>query len=371
VNVPSRAAALFTARLVAATVALGVFARFAPGIVAESDKPADKSAPASQQATSIEVRARAIDRFDRANPDRQQFGRLRFRGGLVLTSLAKEFGGYSALALAPDGRRFVALSDEGTWLVGDIAYDGARPKGIVNTRVGPLVGLKGRALNSKRDLDAESLALLEGTLGQGTVLIGFERNHRIGRFPIGPQGIGPPTGYLKLPPEARRMRSNSGLEAVAVLHGDPHRGAVVAFAEQLLDERRNHTGWLWHQGEPQRLSLVNIRDFDITDAAALPDGDLVVLERFFRMTEGVKMRLRLIKAADLRPGAPLDGEVLLEADGGYEIDNMEGLAVHQDSRGETVLTLISDNNFNSLLQRTLLLQFTLLADGRTTVEGAR
>jgi hypothetical protein len=364
VNFPSRTAALFTARLIAATIALGMLGRFAPGIVAEGDKPADKSTPLSQQATAIEVHARPIDRFDRANPDRQQFGRLRFRGGLVLTSPAKEFGGYSALALAPDGRRFVALSDEGTWLLGDIAYDGTRPKGLINTRLGPLVGVKGRALHSKRDLDAESLALLEGTLGQGIVLIGFERNHRIGRFPIGPQGIGAPTGYLKLPPEARRMRSNSGLEALVVPKGGPHKDAVIAFAEQLLDERRNHTGWIWPQGEPRRLSLVNIGDFDITDAAALPDGGLLVLERFFRLTEGVKMRLRLIKPADLRPGALLDGEVLLEADGGYEIDNMEGLAVHQDTRGETVLTLISDDNFNSFLQRTLLLQFELAAGTR-------
>jgi hypothetical protein len=283
---------------------------------------------------------------------------------LVLTSAAKEFGGYSALALAPDGRRLVALSDEGTWLAGEIAYDGARAKGIVDAEIGPLLGLKGRVLPGKRDLDAESMALLEGTLERGTLLIGFERNHRIGRFPVGPQGVGAPTGYLKLPPEARRMRSNSGLEAVAVLQGGPYRGGTIAFAEQLLDERGNHTGWLWLQGVPQRLSLVNIGDFSITDAAALPDGGLLVLERFFRMTEGVKMRLRLIEPADLRPGALLDGEVLLEADGGHEIDNMEGLAVHRDSRGGAVLTLISDDNFNSFLQRTLLLQFELTPDTR-------
>jgi hypothetical protein len=37
---------------------------------------------------------------------------------------------------------------------------------------------------------------------------------------------------------------------------------------------------------------------------------------------------------------------------------MEGLSVHRSPSGETVLTLISDDNF-SPLQRTLLLQFTL------------
>ena len=59
------------------------------------------------------------------------------------------------------------------------------------------------------------------------------------------------------------------------------------------------------------------------------------------------------------PGATLDGEVLLAADLSQEIDNMEGLAVSRGASGETVLTLISDDNFNHFLQRTVLLQFTL------------
>jgi hypothetical protein len=50
---------------------------------------------------------------------------------------------------------------------------------------------------------------------------------------------------------------------------------------------------------------------------------------------------------------------LLEADHRYEIDNMEGLSVHRGAGGETILTMISDDNF-SIIQRTLLLQFALL-----------
>jgi hypothetical protein len=38
---------------------------------------------------------------------------------------------------------------------------------------------------------------------------------------------------------------------------------------------------------------------------------------------------------------------------------MEGLAVHRSAAGDVVLTLVSDDNF-SPVQRTLLLQFTLL-----------
>jgi len=330
-----------------------------PTLPARSQQPSAPSAPQPPQATPIEIHARTIDRFFRAQPEQQRFGRLRFRGGLVLTSPATEFGGYSAIALAPNGRRLVAVSDEGTWLSGDLAYEDTRPSELTGAVFGPLLGLRGRRLDRKRDLDAESMAVLDGTLDRGTLLIGLERNHRIGIFPIGPQGIAAPTGFLRLPPQARHMRSNGGLEAVAVIRGGPNRGAVIAFAERLLDGQGNHTGWIWLQGNPHRLSLRNIGDFDITDAASLPDGSLLVLERFFRISEGVKMRLRLIKAANLQPGALLDGEVLLEADGRYEIDNMEGLAVHQGARGETVLTIVSDNNFNTFLQRTLLLQFEL------------
>jgi hypothetical protein len=38
---------------------------------------------------------------------------------------------------------------------------------------------------------------------------------------------------------------------------------------------------------------------------------------------------------------------------------MEGIDTHVTAGGETVLTMVSDDNF-SMLQRTLLLQFTLV-----------
>ena len=68
--------------------------------------------------------------------------------------------------------------------------------------------------------------------------------------------------------------------------------------------------------------------------------------------------MRRIALGAIKPGALVDGPVLFEVDLGYEIDNMEGLSVHRSADGETVLTLVSDDNF-SPLQRTLLLQFTL------------
>ena len=81
------------------------------------------------------------------------------------------------------------------------------------------------------------------------------------------------------------------------------------------------------------------------------------------MSEGVRMRLRLISADELRPGRVIEGETLIFSDMSYEIDNMEAVAVHKASSGETVITLMSDDNYNKFLQRNLLLQFTLLPPG--------
>jgi hypothetical protein len=55
----------------------------------------------------------------------------------------------------------------------------------------------------------------------------------------------------------------------------------------------------------------------------------------------------------------IDGPSIFDADLGDEIDNMEGIDVHVTPEGDTVLTMVSDDNF-SVIQRTLLLQFTLL-----------
>jgi hypothetical protein len=74
---------------------------------------------------------------------------------------------------------------------------------------------------------------------------------------------------------------------------------------------------------------------------------------------GIAMRLRRIAITDIAPGAVVDGPVVMAADMRYQIDNMEGLAVHRRADGSTILTLISDDNF-FILQRTLLLQFKLL-----------
>ena len=83
-----------------------------------------------------------------------------------------------------------------------------------------------------------------------------------------------------------------------------------------------------------------------------------MLERKFALLAGVGIRIRRVALASVAPGAVIDGPSIFNADLDQEIDNMEGLDAHVTPQGDTVLTMVSDDNF-SVIQRTLLLQFTL------------
>jgi len=340
----------------------GLAASAGAGIATLPRSAAQDASSATEGLRPIDIEARPIPHFLRSSPNLQRFGNLEFRGGLVLTSSSRDFGGCSGLVMDAGGRSLLSISDAGSWLTADLVYEGERPARITNARLGPLLAVGGSPLRDKREQDAESVALVDGTLARGTLLVGFERAHRIGRFEIRDREVRAPIGYLRLPPEAKRMQPNQGIEALAVLQAGPLRGSVVAFAERFTRGSGYHTGWIWVRGEPHRIQLQDIDGFNITDAAGLPDGGLLILERYFRWTEGVKVRIRRLAPGEIVPGARLTGRTLLEADSSYEIDNMEGIAVHRGARGETVVSLISDDNFNSFLQRTIFLQFALVSE---------
>ena len=151
------------------------------------------------------------------------------------------------------------------------------------------------------------------------------------------------------------MSANQGLEGIAVLRAGPLKGIArrlrgAVHARQRLSHRLD----LDRRRAAGASSCATSTDFDITGAAALPDGGLLVLERRFRWTEGVKMRMRSSRPQrDQARRTPRRPTFWSQADGGLEIDNMEGIAVHRGRGGETIVTLMSDDNFNSLLQRTI------------------
>jgi hypothetical protein len=339
-------------------IAFGVGLAAAGGFALAQGKPNTQGL----KVEPVEIAAHPINSFEKDGSTRPRYGKLEWRGGLVLTSPSSSFGGWSGLALDAEGSKLLAISDAGTWMSADITRNAAgRAMGLAHARIGPLKARGGKPLVRQADRDSESLALTEGTLDAGTVLVSFEKNNRIGRFPIADGEIEPPVSYLKVPPEMRK-RSNDGIEAVTVLPAGPYKGSVVAFGEHRLRRRPDHTGWIWVGAEPMPFTVTDIGEFQITDAVALADGGLLILERSFTWSEGVKMRLRRLEPAEVVPGAVAKGEVLVEADMAYEIDNMEGLAVREEPDGELLITMISDDNFNTFLQRTVLLEFALPAE---------
>lgn len=312
---------------------------------------------------SIEVVARPLAGFEKLNASRTNFGALEWLGGLVLSADDKRFGGWSGLALDADGSRLVAVSDAGTWMTADLVYRNGGPVGLARARLGPLKARNGGRLKRDRDRDAEAVLLTRGSLERGQLLIAFEQNHRLGLFDISADGVAPPSRYISMPKDARRMRSLKGFEAVAELRAGRFKGATIAIAEHLIDGNGHHSGWVLSGGKASRFAVTDIRGFDPTDAVGLANGDVILLERRFRWTEGVKMRLRLLRTGEITPGAVINGEVLLEADMAYEIDNMEAISAHRARDGSTILTIMSDDNFNAFLQRTVLLQFRLKDTG--------
>jgi hypothetical protein len=316
--------------------------------------PGGAQTPPAEAPTSIEVRAQPLTAFDIRDPSRRQFGLLEFRGGLVLTSPYREFGGISAIRVAADGARFIGLTDKGRWFRGRLVYEGTRPVGIVDAEMAPILGADGQPLAARGWYDTEALAEDGGTL-----FVGIERVHQIVRFNYGKDGLLARGQPIAVPPAMRSLPANKGIEGlVFVPKGLPLAGTLIAFSERGLDKAGNITAFLIGGPSPGTFTIRRSASFDISDAALLPGGDLLVLERKFSWTAGLAVRIRRIALGEVKPNALVDGAVLFEADLGYELDNMEGLSVHRSAGGDIVLTLISDDNF-SFLQRTLLLQFTL------------
>jgi hypothetical protein len=301
----------------------------------------------------LTISAQPIAAFEPRSPEKTRFGQLDFRGGLVLTGDHPRFGGFSGLWRAPGGGDLVAVTDNGFWLTARTAYRDGRLAGLGDAELAPVLGTSGRPLHRSRYYDIEGL-----TIADGVAYVGVERAHEILRFDWARDGVEARARIVPTPREVRRLPNNRGLEAIGVAPpSHPLAGALVAISERSGGEGDPTLGIVVGGRQPGLFEVRRHAGFDITDMAFLPDGDILLLERWYRSLRGVGLRIRRIPGASLKPGAMLDGPYLLEADLGQEIDNMEGMSVHLE-KGRTIITLISDDNF-SFLQRTIMLEFAL------------
>lgn len=302
---------------------------------------------------AIAIRAQRISSFEIDNPARKRFGPLEFRGGLVLTSSDQAFGGLSGLIVQEDGDRFIACSDRGFWLRGRIIYRLGLASRVVDAALSPIVDPDGRSASR---LDTESM-----TGDGGALYVGLEgAPPRILRFDRDGRGLPAGGRSIPVPPELKDLPNNRGLEALAFVPDECRLGGtLIAISERGLTAAGDIKAYLIGGPSPGPFAIKRRDEFDITDAAVLPGGDLLILERLFSRDFRLGMRIRRLPLGGLRPGALIDGAVLIEADRGFEIDNMEALAVHRTRSGEIRITILSDDNFLPI-QRTLLLQFALL-----------
>ena len=343
-----------------AAAAAGVLAMARPGLARAQAAPSPPKAPAAGEfqvaaPTAIEVKARRLPFFDTRDHARVRFGALEYRSGLVLTSAYPGFGGLSGLRLDAKGERFISFSDKGNWFTGRILYQGRDMIGLDDVEAAPMLGPDGRPITARGWYDSESIAR-DGSF----VYIGLERVNKVLRFDFS-KGFTRARGeVVPLPPAAAKLPNNKGLEAlVFVPAGLPLAGTLIAMSERGLDASGNLIAFLVGGPTPGQFSVRRSQNFDISDAVLMPSGDLLVLERKFSWLTGINIRIRRIALASIEPGAVVDGPSIFEADLSDEVDNMEGIDAHVTADGETVLTMISDDNF-SMLQRTLLLQFTLM-----------
>ena len=189
---------------------------------------------------SIEVNARPLASFDTRDRSHVRFGSLEYRSGLILTSRFRGFGGLSGLRLDAKGERFIAISDVGTWFTGRIVYRGREMTGLDDVEAAPMLGPDGRPITARGWFDSEFIAL-DGPL----VYIGLERVNQVLRFDFS-KGFTRARGeVVSLPPAARKLPYNKGLEALVMVPKSlPLAGTLIAISECGLDADGNLIAFL-------------------------------------------------------------------------------------------------------------------------------
>ncbi len=296
---------------------------------------------------SVPLTVRPIEKFEYYG-NRKRFGKLEFRGGLIVSSTDRKFGGLSGIDMLPGGRDAVIVSDLGYLMKARLHYRAGRLSGIAIPHMTP--ALAGSSLKRR---DVEDVAIGRN----GEIAVALERNNKqIAVRKFRDNVLGPPQLFA-LPGAKSKLGFNKGLESLALIPpGSSHSGRLLAIAERPKDRSAEAIPcWIIEVGT---CSIKRRDGFEITSARFLPNGDLMLLER--RLAPGLDLaaRLRRIPARQFGIDRTMDGEIVMEAGLAMQIDNMEGLAVHQDADGRVIITLISDDNMN-FFQRTLILQFAL------------
>ena len=277
-------------------------------------------------------------------PERVRTGQLMLIGGWKLDApRSRQFGGWSALRV--EGDRFTVIGDYGSVFRFRLTRFGR----AVDARIDPLPGGCGRQ-DDKRLRDSESL----GRAPDGW-WIGYEVDNRLCKVtPDFSLAVA-----LRRPREMATWREKYGVESLLRLAD----GRYLAFAERGLtdDALRPLLILSGDPAHPQttvaQRTYVPPAGYSPTDAAQLPDGRILVLNRRFGFATLFTTTLVVVDLTALERDVPVTGTVIARLAPPTLHDNFEGLDVSIEN-GRPIIWMISDDNFMSW-QGTYLLKFAL------------
>jgi hypothetical protein len=201
-----------------------------------------------------------------------------------------------------------------------------------------------------KDRDSEGISY-DGNSGQ--FWVSYEATHAIRRFS---RSFSRANGIAR-PAEMQRWSANKGAETIIRLSD----GRFIVIAESLNPDI--HQALLF-SGDPVEpgtvISKFNYRPpfgYRVTDGTMLPDGRLLILNRFIGFPRGFAAKVAVVNPEEIKSGAMITGKVIATLAAPLLVDNMEGVAITRED-GDTIVWLVSDNNFN-FWQRTLLMKFRL------------
>lgn len=276
-------------------------------------------------------------------PGESRIGALRYLGGWAVSSNDFRFGGLSAWHV--DGNGALGVSDAG-WLFRFPLPSGTGQGALA---VGWLRQGPAGEGSDKENRDAESLAV-----AGGRAWIGFEQANSVWRYRLGDWRA----EASAAPAAMAKWDENRGSEAMVRFPN----GRFLVFAEgpggdseaQLFDRDPAEAG-----ARSVALRYRPPAGYRVTDAALLPDGRLLTLNRHINLLRGFSAKLTIVEAPAIWAGALLAGREIAALEGPFAQGNLEALSVAQE-RGRTIVWLASDDNYNPL-QRTVLLKFALEA----------
>lgn len=254
---------------------------------------------------------------------------------------ASWFGGFSGLAIGPDGTSMTVISDSATLATAQINRIDGQIAAIKTKSVDHLRSSTGVALEGKVN-DSEGLAIAP----DGSFYVSFEGIARV----VHHLKANSRAQVLPRPKEFRSLPINKALEALAI----DDRGRLYTLPERALNNDGQIPVWRWNgKSWSNPFTLPSPDSFLPVSADIGPDGRFYLLERDFGLF-GFRSRLR---RWTLTAQGPTQEQTLLQTSSGNH-DNLEGLSVWRDQAGTLRATMISDDNFQSL-QRTELVEYAL------------